>query len=69
MILSVAFILMTAAGDASADLKTLHTQVDARRLQTGESVYQDSANGKVTGSALDRRSSLPKNTSPRGRID
>ena len=49
MILSIALLLLAAADDANADLKTLHTQIDARRLQTGEFVYQDSAKGKVLG--------------------
>lgn len=49
MILSFALILMAAAGDPGRDLGTLRTQVDARRLQTGEFVYRDSANGKVLG--------------------
>jgi hypothetical protein len=49
MILSIAFMLMTAADDPSADLKTVHPQIDARRLRTGEFIYQDSAKGKVLG--------------------
>jgi hypothetical protein len=49
MILSIALMLLAAAADPSAELKTLHTQIDARRLQTGEFIYQDSANGKVLG--------------------
>ena len=59
MILSLAFLLMTAAEDPGADLGTRHiqaqhtqalrTQIDARRLQTGEYTYRDSAKGKVLG--------------------
>jgi hypothetical protein len=49
MILTLALMLMTAADDPSADLKSLHTQIDARRLHTGEFIYQDSAKGKVLG--------------------
>jgi hypothetical protein len=49
MMLSFALMLMTAAGDSSADLGTVRTQIDARRLQTGEFIYQDSANGRVLG--------------------
>jgi hypothetical protein len=52
MILSFALMLMTAAGDPSTDLGTIRTQIDARRLQTGEFIYQDSAKGKVLGESL-----------------
>lgn len=49
MILSIALMLSLAADDPTADFKTPHTQIDARRLQTGEFTYQDSAKGKVLG--------------------
>jgi hypothetical protein len=49
MIPSFALMLMTGAGDPSAVPGTLRTQIDARRLQTGEFTYQDSAKGEVLG--------------------
>jgi hypothetical protein len=49
MIVSIALMLMAAVDEPSADLKTLRTQIDARRLKTGEFTYQDSAKGKVLG--------------------
>lgn len=54
MMLSLAFLLMSAGADPGAAPKTqctqaLRTQVDARRLQTGEFTYRDSAKGKALG--------------------
>lgn len=40
------------AANQDSDLKSLHAQIDARRLQTGEFTYQDSAQGKVLGESL-----------------
>ena len=39
---------MTSSAEPGAS-KTLHTRVDARRLQTGEFVYRDSSRGKILG--------------------
>jgi hypothetical protein len=53
MILSFALLLtMSAADNPSADLKSLRSQIDARRLQTGEFTYRDSAKGRVLGDGL-----------------
>lgn len=49
MILSIALMLMAATAEPSVDLMTQRTQIDARRLQTGEFTYRDSAKGKVLG--------------------
>jgi hypothetical protein len=48
MILCFALALM-AAGDLDADAGRLGRQIDARRLQTGEFTYRDSAKNKVLG--------------------
>ena len=42
-------MLMAVADHPTADLKTLHDRIDARRLQTGEFIYRDSAKGKLMG--------------------
>src|SRR5258708_9204897 len=47
MILSIALMLMTAAGEPGGKLGSI--PVDAHRLQTGEFIYQDSVKGKVLG--------------------
>jgi hypothetical protein len=47
MILSFALMLMTGAGEPGCSLAT--TRIDARRLQTGEYIYQDSAKGNILG--------------------
>jgi hypothetical protein len=49
MILTIALMLMTAAAAADSGATPGTTQVDARRLQTGEFIYRDSSKGKVLG--------------------
>jgi hypothetical protein len=58
VIFSIAMLLMTAtataltAGAAGTDPAAATTRADARRLQTGEFLYRDSAKGKVLGESL-----------------
>jgi hypothetical protein len=53
MMLSIALLLtMSGADNPSVDLKSLRSQIDARRLQTGEFTYRDSAKGRVLGEGL-----------------
>jgi hypothetical protein len=49
MIFSIALMLALSSADSGAAPGTLRTQIDARRLQTGEFIYRDSAKGKVLG--------------------
>jgi hypothetical protein len=47
VIFSISLVLIATAADPGAALGS--TRVDARRLQTGEFIYRDSAKGKVLG--------------------
>jgi hypothetical protein len=49
MIFSIAFMLAASTPEADAALPALSTQVDARRLQTGDFIYRDSAQGEALG--------------------
>jgi hypothetical protein len=49
MMFSIALMLAFSSADSGVALGTLRTQIDAHRLQTGEFIYRDSAQGKVLG--------------------
>jgi hypothetical protein len=49
MLVSLVLMLSVLAGESAADSGSARTQIDARRLQTGEFIYRDSAKDKVLG--------------------